>query len=94
MNNSTKRRIKAVLRLKRRKVPDYLLLIYLDASLPVSRIQVELLCVEVEDSLTQKAGDLLSRFGHVHLQDKVCMGAEAKQCALLTPKLHQLFQNG
>lgn len=46
------------------------------------------------DSLTQEAGHLLPRFGHVHLQDEVGVGGEAEQSALLSPQLHQLLQDG
>lgn len=45
------------------------------------------------EGLTQEAGHLLPRFGHIHLQDKVCMRAEAQQIALLSPKLNQLLQD-
>lgn len=38
--------------------------------------------------LTQEAGHLLPRLGHVHLQDEVGVRGEAKQSALLSPELH------
>lgn len=47
----------------------------------------------VQDSLTQEAGHLLPRFGHVHLQDEVGVGGEAEQRAFLSPELHQLLQD-
>ncbi len=45
-------------------------------------------------ALTQEAGHPPSSFGHVHLQDEVSVGGEAKQRAFLSPKLHQLLQDG
>lgn len=43
--------------------------------------------------LTKEAGHCPGRLGHVHFKDKVSVGGEAKQSALLSAELHQLLQD-